>query len=626
MRLVELFARSIQFAALLLVIIFSSFAQGFAQDFVQGEEIEDLDFVLEREALAKIFSKEQRKNRHTLQSLAVNEADSLALITLYNATDGPNWTDSENWTTGEVSTWKGITVNGDRVTEINLSWNQLDGALPDELANLTSLTSLSMSGGNLGQDFTLPVPDFLFELPELTNLSLSSSKFGGTLPVSIGSAPKLKVITLSNNEIGGDIPVEIAASTTITQLWLTVNKLTGSPPQELQNMTQLLSLFLASNQLSGEFPAWVSTMTQLTQLSLNRNEFTGTIPSELGDLVNLFVLSIGGGNLMTGTIPDELSQLTRLSALTIDDIDLTGELPSWLIDLTSLSSINFRNSGLSGELPPNIGDLVRLRTIIIDGGGTNLTGSIPPSLGDLPNLDVLWLGGNNLSGEIPKELGQLSNLTRLNLDRNDLTGTLPLELGNMTSMQWMSLSDNRLYSEIPAELANLTEARQIRLDRNVIWGIVPIEFATRGAEMDVVQPSNGCSLISNHSSLCIPNTGDYAALGVDMICGLELQASCPITAVDVETDTLPEELSLSQNYPNPFNPSTSIKYQLSTSSEVLLTVTNDLGQKVLDFDLGRIAAGQHQFDLDMHDLPSGLYFYTIATDFGLLSKQMNLIK
>ena len=34
--------------------------------------------------------------------------DSLALVALYNSTDGPNWTNDANWLTGSVTTWYGI--------------------------------------------------------------------------------------------------------------------------------------------------------------------------------------------------------------------------------------------------------------------------------------------------------------------------------------------------------------------------------------------------------------------------------------------------------------------------------------------------------------------------------------
>ena len=60
------------------------------------------------------------------------EQDSLALVALYNATNGPNWTNNENWLTGPVSSWFGVDVNigNNRVIRLDLRNNQLSGAIP----------------------------------------------------------------------------------------------------------------------------------------------------------------------------------------------------------------------------------------------------------------------------------------------------------------------------------------------------------------------------------------------------------------------------------------------------------------------------------------------------------------
>src|ERR1035437_724489 len=54
--------------------------------------------------------------------------DSLALVDLYNSTNGPGWTSKANWLTGPVKNWYGITVTANRVVNINLGYNQLTGS------------------------------------------------------------------------------------------------------------------------------------------------------------------------------------------------------------------------------------------------------------------------------------------------------------------------------------------------------------------------------------------------------------------------------------------------------------------------------------------------------------------
>ncbi|MEN8194565.1 MAG: hypothetical protein ABFS12_17225, partial [Bacteroidota bacterium] len=55
---------------------------------------------------------------NSLSQAQVLEQDSLALVALYDSTDGNNWTNNENWLTGPVSTWYGIKVLENRVDVI----------------------------------------------------------------------------------------------------------------------------------------------------------------------------------------------------------------------------------------------------------------------------------------------------------------------------------------------------------------------------------------------------------------------------------------------------------------------------------------------------------------------------
>ena len=58
----------------------------------------------------------------------IDTNDSLALVDLYNSTDGPHWLDNTGWpTNAPVSQRYGINLIGNRVSEIGLSDNQLAG-------------------------------------------------------------------------------------------------------------------------------------------------------------------------------------------------------------------------------------------------------------------------------------------------------------------------------------------------------------------------------------------------------------------------------------------------------------------------------------------------------------------
>ncbi len=103
----------------------------------------------------------------------------------------------------------------------------------------------------------------------------------------------------------------------------------------------------------------------------------------------------------------------------------------------------------------------------------------------------------------------------------------------------------------------------------------------------------------------------------------------PIVSVD-ENTTLPTEFALANNYPNPFNPSTSIAFDVPTSSEVMITVYNVLGQKVIDLVNSDYAAGTYNVTWNGVDaagtpVSSGLYMYKMtAGNFSATSKMLYL--
>jgi photosystem II stability/assembly factor-like uncharacterized protein len=98
-----------------------------------------------------------------------------------------------------------------------------------------------------------------------------------------------------------------------------------------------------------------------------------------------------------------------------------------------------------------------------------------------------------------------------------------------------------------------------------------------------------------------------------------------ITSV-VESNLAPITFWLGQNYPNPFNPSTVIRYALPTSSQVVLTLYNTLGQRIRTLVDSQQAAGYHTIKLNADDLPSGVYFYRLEYGHGVITKKLLLAK
>ena len=188
------------------------------------------------------------------------EADSLELVTLYNATDGQNWTNIWDLTQ-PVNTWHGVTLSdtGCEVKELYLANNNLVGYIPPSISTLTSLEILN----------------------------LAKNELSGAIPNDIGSLVNLQILDLINNDLNNDIPSEIGNLDQLKVLHLSGNSLTGQIPFELGNMTSLQILSVFGNDLSGEIPSELGNLSNLVRLYLNDNDLSGCYPTSLCDLPNL---------------------------------------------------------------------------------------------------------------------------------------------------------------------------------------------------------------------------------------------------------------------------------------------------------------------------------------------------
>jgi hypothetical protein len=128
----------------------------------------------------------------------------------------------------------------------------------------------------------------------------------------------------------------------------------------------------------------------------------------------------------------------------------------------------------------------------------------------------------------------------------------------------------------------------------------------------------------------IPNALD--AGGADHYNGVEAAIPGTGPAISVSTPSsiedaiVPAETKLHQNYPNPFNPTTSIKFDLASSTDVKLNVYNFNGQLVQSLVEGQLNAGVHAVDFDASDLSAGVYYYTLEANNNVMTNKMVLVK
>lgn len=240
-----------------------------------------------------------------------------------------------NWLTG---------INS--VKYLRLGNNNITGKLSPDLLDLWPLIEeLDVSSNQL--DGILP--ENLFEMPSLRIIDLHDNKFEGSIPITTATESTLEFLSLSQNRLTGPIAPSISLLSKLHHLDLSLNLLTGTIPLEIENLYLLKYLFLAFNpQLTaGTIPKSWDSLSELVDLSLQGTNRNGTIPGELGLLRKLVMLDLAG-NQLSGEIPDDLGSLSNLSFLFLKDNKLIGEIPSSFEKLTQLNTVVLDKNNLSG--------------------------------------------------------------------------------------------------------------------------------------------------------------------------------------------------------------------------------------------------------------------------------------
>ncbi len=224
----------------------------------------------------------------------IPETECLALLALYNSADGDNWIDNTDWwVTADLCDWFGVICDGvpGNVSDINMSGNNLNGSLPAEIGDLTSMGYMDV-GGNL---------------------------------------------------LSGSIPAEIGALTNLQILYLNDNQLTGSIPPELENLSILMDLSFHTNQLTGSIPPELGSLSLLQYLNLHDNQLSGTIPPALGSLSNLVSLYLDT-NRLSGPLPQEFTNLSFLTKLFYYNTTLCApgnvDFQNWLTGVPTRNTTN----------------------------------------------------------------------------------------------------------------------------------------------------------------------------------------------------------------------------------------------------------------------------------------------
>jgi hypothetical protein len=87
-----------------------------------------------------------------------------------------------------------------------------------------------------------------------------------------------------------------------------------------------------------------------------------------------------------------------------------------------------------------------------------------------------------------------------------------------------------------------------------------------------------------------------------------------------------QDFVLNQNYPNPFNSQTTIPYSLPLSDFIDISIFDISGKKIELLVSGYQKNGRHHIIWDAGKHASGIYFVTLNTSHGILSRKCMLVK
>lgn len=302
------------------------------------------NFDFEPRTVKLVFSAAGKEASLSLTQLAAEpsrQIDSLALVAIYNASNGAEWTKG-NWDLATpVNTWTGVTVDAEsnRVTALKLTTTvgiPSAWTLPKETAKLTALTDLRINKQKISGDF----PEVVYDMTWLQVLYLQGNDITGALSSKLGQLTELTDLYIdSNAKMSGPLPKEIGKLTKLVRLNISQSGIDGAIPVELGQCVALEQFMAFKSQLTGELPdIWDLPKLQTVMLR-DSPGLTGNLPASLGKLkpmvkgttVTAPSIQLYGCNF-TGNIPETFAELhEKTKQVYVQDNKMSGVIPAAVV-------------------------------------------------------------------------------------------------------------------------------------------------------------------------------------------------------------------------------------------------------------------------------------------------------
>ena len=195
-------------------------------------------------------------------------------------------------------------------TKIERHANNITGSMPQELSELTELTSLIVTAG-------------------LT----------GSLPTEIGLLTSMTRLMIRSPTLVGTIPSQVGLLTALVDLHIWDTSITGTLPSEFGQLTELQTIDLEKNDLSGALPSELDLVSSLKGIWLEGNFFSGAISSGICSS-DLYSIGVDCGQMNCGACPGCVMDIEQRGA--IEYVFFFADREPNQFELDELASDTFR--------------------------------------------------------------------------------------------------------------------------------------------------------------------------------------------------------------------------------------------------------------------------------------------
>lgn len=188
--------------------------------------------------------------QYGLAGTSDEEAIRNSLSALYESANGNNWINSLNWCTdASLDQWYGLSVNEyGEVTRVSLSYNYLQGTLPEEFGGFAPLAVFALSRNSLDGN----IPDYIYAM---SSVDLTYNYFESISDVTDPETSLMHALYIYDNQIEGTLPENVALIPNLSLFDARNNKFSGNIPESYGRFFEKGgALRLNGNNLTGQLP------------------------------------------------------------------------------------------------------------------------------------------------------------------------------------------------------------------------------------------------------------------------------------------------------------------------------------------------------------------------------------